>query len=146
MRMSEQPMGWGWRSQEELGWELCAGVHGEAGLEFEDAVFPGHGGSCQGAPLGSLAEFCLPSGCDSRHLCRGFAVFSVLLSLLLLLPLGHLAQALLQSVIVDFLEFAYANKCINRCIWEAKGSPLRMAWARAPWSLEAQESTLWGFP
>ena len=95
---------------------MCAGVHGEAGLEFEDALFPGRDGSCQGAPLGSLAEFCLPSGCDSRHLCRGFAAFSVLLSLLLLLPLGHLAQAVLQSVIVDFLEFAYANKCINRCI------------------------------
>lgn len=31
-------------------------------------------------------------------------------------PRGYLAQALLQSVIVDFLEFVYANKCINRCI------------------------------
>lgn len=68
------------------------------------------------------------------------------LALLLRLPPGHLAQALLQSVIVDSLEFAYANKCINRCKWEAKGRTLRVAWPRAPWSPEAQESTLCGIP
>lgn len=103
------------------------------------------GRSCRGAPLGRLAVFCLPSGWDSRHLCWGFAAFSAFLPLLLRLPPGHLAQALLQSVIVDSLEFAYANKCINWCKWEAKGSPLRVA-GLAPSSMKPRgsgEHPLW---
>ena len=54
------------------------------------------------------------------------------LALLLRLPPGHLAQALLQSVIVDSLEFAYANKCINRCKWEANELHEAQRLRRAP--------------